>query len=69
MGLGSLILYNMKLPSRIGVEINPSSQHKQISQSQYDSNKPKPHSLTHTERTETCIELFYLGVYAENNEK
>ena len=59
MGLVSLRIYHIQLTSRIGAEKNPSSQHKQISQSQYDSNKPKPHSLIHAESTEACKKLFY----------
>ena len=57
MGLGSLRIHHIKLTCRIRGETNHSSQHKQISPSQYASNKPKPHNLSHVESTEASTAL------------
>ena len=58
MGLGSLIIHHIQLTHRIRGETNHSIQHKHISPSQYASNKPKPHSLSHVESTEGRKTLF-----------
>ena len=59
MGLGSLRIHHIQITCKIRGETNHSSQYKQISPSQYVSNKPKPHRLTHAKRTEACTTLFH----------
>ena len=58
MGLGSLRINYLQLTCRFGGETNEAIYLKQISPSQYSSNKPKPHSLAYAESNEARNALF-----------